>query len=206
MLDILEEVKAWTKTKDRFALATVTRTWRSAPRGIGASMIIDKDGRMFGSVSGGCVEGQVVKYAQEILREQNSKTLKFGVSNDEAWSVGLSCGGAISVLVQPFFGKSEKGMVIWEEFQKCLGEDKGCVLIYQGKEVGFYSANIQIGSFSEAVFDQARIYLQYRQSQMKEVESKEIFFHVFPPTLLLLLVAQTSRLLYLQPILLLLIY
>ena len=79
MLDILEDIKAWTKTKDSFALATVTQTWRSAPRSIGASMIIDKDGKMIGSVSGGCVEGQVVKYAQQILQDQAAKKLKFGI-------------------------------------------------------------------------------------------------------------------------------
>jgi xanthine/CO dehydrogenase XdhC/CoxF family maturation factor len=82
------------------AVATVVETWGSAPRPVGSHLIIDNDGNFEGSVSGGCVEGEVVSEAMDVLSEGKSKMLQFGVADETAWRVGLSCGGRISVFVE----------------------------------------------------------------------------------------------------------
>lgn len=195
MLDIVQDILKWETSGKKFALATVVNTWRSAPRGVGASMIIDEDGKMIGSVSGGCVEGQVVKTSREILRTGEGKDLKFGVSNDDAWSVGLSCGGAISVYVQPFFNQSEIGNLIWEELKNCLQKDYGCVLIYANGSLGFISTEKKFGDYPEMVFEEAIKSLKTRQSQLDEIAGTSYFFHVFPPKNRLLIIgaAHISR-------------
>lgn len=83
------------------ALATVVQTWGSAPRPVGAQLAIAGDGEMAGSVSGGCVEGAVVVAAMEAVRSGKPELMEFGVSDDEAFAVGLACGGTIKVLVEP---------------------------------------------------------------------------------------------------------
>ncbi|HLU91041.1 MAG TPA: XdhC family protein [Pedomonas sp.] len=92
---------AWLAEGRRAALATVIETWGSAPRAVGAHMVVRDDGRFEGSVSGGCVEGDVIVNAQAALEQARAVRLDYGVSNAEAWTVGLACGGKISVLVQP---------------------------------------------------------------------------------------------------------
>ena len=98
--DILSQALAWKKDGHDVALATVISTWGSAPRPAGSQLAIDETGQMVGSVSGGCVEGAVIQEALEIIGSGIPKTLEFGVSNDEAWEVGLACGGKISVFVE----------------------------------------------------------------------------------------------------------
>lgn len=92
---------AWLAEGRRVALATVVETWGSAPRATGSHMVVRDDGRFEGSVSGGCVEGDVILSAQAALAQGRAARLDYGVSNGEAWAVGLACGGKISVLVQP---------------------------------------------------------------------------------------------------------
>lgn len=82
-------------------LATVVQTWGSAPRRIGAQLVVSGDGSMQGSVSGGCVEGAVVLEAQQALLDANSKVLEFGISDGDAFAVGLACGGTIRILLEP---------------------------------------------------------------------------------------------------------
>ena len=91
----------WHKAGRRAALATVIETWGSAPRGAGAQLVIAGDGEMQGSVSGGCVEGAVVVEALEALDQGQARVLEYGVSDDDAFAVGLACGGTIRVLVEP---------------------------------------------------------------------------------------------------------
>ena len=100
MQDIIDAVYRWRKQEKVIAIATVTETWGSSPRGVGAQMIVSKDGEMVGSVSGGCVEGAVVDACLEIMRTGKQKYLHFGVTDQTAWEVGLSCGGKISVFVR----------------------------------------------------------------------------------------------------------
>jgi xanthine dehydrogenase accessory factor len=99
--DMPETALAWHKAGRGAALATVVETWGSAPRRVGAQMAISGDGEMAGSVSGGCVEGAVVAEALEALEDGAPRLLEFGVTNEEAFAVGLACGGTIRVLVEP---------------------------------------------------------------------------------------------------------
>jgi xanthine dehydrogenase accessory factor len=101
MRDIVDGLAAWRSAGRAFALATVVRTWRSAPRQPGASMAVNDRGEALGSVSGGCVEAAVYAAAEEVLRTGKAQTQTYGVSDDEAFEVGLTCGGTIEVLVQP---------------------------------------------------------------------------------------------------------
>ena len=101
MRDILETMKRWQAEERSIALATVVKTWGSAPRREGAKMGITNEMAMTGSVSGGCVEGAVVEEALAGLKDGKPRLLKFGVADDMAWEVGLTCGGSIEVFVEP---------------------------------------------------------------------------------------------------------
>jgi xanthine/CO dehydrogenase XdhC/CoxF family maturation factor len=100
MHDILPTLEAWKKAGERIALATVVRTVGSSPRGVGSKMAITASEKMVGSVSGGCVEGAVSEAALEVLATGEPRLLHFGVADEEAWAVGLSCGGKIDVFVE----------------------------------------------------------------------------------------------------------
>src|ERR1700732_311925 len=101
MRDVMDDVKSWLSAGDPVAVATVISTWGSAPRPAGSRMAISQSGKIAGSVSGGCLEGEVFEQAQEILKGKPAKLFHYGVSDDLAWTVGLSCGGEIEVLVEP---------------------------------------------------------------------------------------------------------
>lgn len=92
---------AWHAAGRKVALATVVETWGSAPRRTGSQLVIDSTGAMEGSVSGGCVEGAVILEAIEAIEDGKSRLLTYGVSDDDAFAVGLACGGTIRVLVEP---------------------------------------------------------------------------------------------------------
>jgi xanthine/CO dehydrogenase XdhC/CoxF family maturation factor len=98
--DILKAAEDWRKDGREVALATVVQTWGSAPRPVGANLVIDADGNFLGSVSGGCVEGAVVAEALDVIESGKPKMLEFGVADETAWQVGLSCGGIIRVFVE----------------------------------------------------------------------------------------------------------
>ena len=102
----------WHKAGRRAALATVIETWGSAPRRAGAQLVIAGDGEMQGSVSGGCVEGAVVVEALEALDQGQARVLEYGVSDDDAFAVGLACGGTIRVLVEPVGATLSEDMLI----------------------------------------------------------------------------------------------
>lgn len=98
--DILKTAEGWAKAGQGVALATVVETWGSAPRPVGSHLVINDEGTFFGSVSGGCVEGAVVTEALDVIADGKPKMLEFGVADDTAWKVGLSCGGTIRVFVE----------------------------------------------------------------------------------------------------------
>ena len=100
-LDVLGTAEAWKRSGRDVAIATVIETWGSAPRPVGSHLVIDGDGNFEGSVSGGCVEGAVVAEAADVIAEGQSRMLEFGVADETAWRVGLSCGGRIRVYVEP---------------------------------------------------------------------------------------------------------
>ena len=98
--DLLATAEAWRRDGRGVALATVVETWGSAPRPVGSHLVVDAAGNFLGSVSGGCVEGEVITEAIDVIEGGAPKTLEFGVADETAWRVGLSCGGRIKVYVE----------------------------------------------------------------------------------------------------------
>lgn len=98
--DLLATAEAWRRDGRGVALATVVETWGSAPRPVGSHLVVDDAGNFLGSVSGGCVEGEVVSEALEIIAAGAPKLMEFGVADETAWRAGLSCGGRIAVFVE----------------------------------------------------------------------------------------------------------
>ena len=98
---VLAQAVEWLDEGRRIALATVTRTWGSAPRRAGSHMAITANGDFSGSVSGGCIEGAVIGAALEVIESGVPRTMEFGVTNEMAWEVGLACGGRVHLFVEP---------------------------------------------------------------------------------------------------------
>lgn len=102
--DVLEQAARWKADGHGVALATVIETWGSAPRPVGSQLAIRDDENFVGSVSGGCIEGDVVTRAIDAIGSGKPEVLEYGVSNTQAWEVGLACGGRIRVYVEPVTG------------------------------------------------------------------------------------------------------
>ncbi len=100
MKEILPEIDAWRSRGEQIAVATVVATRRSAPRPVGSSLAVSASGKLCGSVSGGCVENDVYEAAREVLETGEPKLLSYGITDDQAWNVGLPCGGEIDVFVE----------------------------------------------------------------------------------------------------------
>jgi xanthine/CO dehydrogenase XdhC/CoxF family maturation factor len=98
--DILDLAARWRAEGRGVALATVVSTWGSSPRPVGSQLVVDERGTMEGSVSGGCIEGAVILEAVEAIKDGKPRLLDFGVTNEQAWEVGLACGGKVQVFVE----------------------------------------------------------------------------------------------------------
>ena len=98
---LFEVLRQWRAAGKPAALATVVSTWGSSPRPEGCHLVVDADGLFVGSVSGGCIEGAVIEAAQEVMQSRQPRLLEFGVSDEQAWQVGLACGGRVQVFVEP---------------------------------------------------------------------------------------------------------
>ncbi len=101
MSEWLDEIDAWRSEGKRVAIATVVNAIGSAPRPVGARMAVSDAGELAGSVSGGCVESAVAVEAEEVLRTGTPKLVRYGITDEMAWDVGLACGGTIDVFVEP---------------------------------------------------------------------------------------------------------
>lgn len=99
--DVLGRARDWKRAGKGVALATVVETWGSSPRPPGSQLVVDDQGTFLGSVSGGCVEGAVVHEALAAIADGEERMLEFGVTNEQAWEVGLACGGRVRILVEP---------------------------------------------------------------------------------------------------------
>ncbi len=98
--DVLGQALGWVRGGRQVAIATVVETWGSSPRPRGSQLAIRDDGLFVGSVSGGCVEGKVIETAQQVMRDGAPRMVEFGVSNEQAWEVGLACGGTVRIFVE----------------------------------------------------------------------------------------------------------
>jgi xanthine dehydrogenase accessory factor len=102
MKDVIDSLEAWRQRGEQIAIATVVNTWGSAPRPVGSKLITTLDGGIAGSVSAGCVEGAVIEESRTVMQSGEPRLLTFGVADEDAWEVGLACGGTIQVFVEPF--------------------------------------------------------------------------------------------------------
>lgn len=100
MKEILADVERWRANGEKVAIATVVATRKSAPRPVGAKLAMSEGGELAGSVSGGCVEGDVFEHARTVLETGVPKLLSYGIEDEDAWNVGLPCGGEIDVFVE----------------------------------------------------------------------------------------------------------
>ena len=100
MQEILPEIRRWQDEGEEVVVATVVASRRTAPRPVGSSLAIARSGKLWGSVSGGCVEGDVVEQAQDVFASGEPRLLSYGISDEQAWEVGLPCGGEIDVFVE----------------------------------------------------------------------------------------------------------
>jgi xanthine/CO dehydrogenase XdhC/CoxF family maturation factor len=98
--DVLSEAALWREQGREVALATVVKTWGSSPRPVGSHLAIDGNSNFVGSVSGGCIEGAVIHEALEVMQDGKPRVLKYGVTHEMAWEIGLACGGQVHVYVE----------------------------------------------------------------------------------------------------------
>ena len=131
MKDLFKTIAIWANKNKPFAVATVIQTWGSSPRPVGSTMIISEEMEMAGSVSGGCVEGAVIKAALPLIENGIGQRLAYGVTDEDAWAVGLSCGGKMQVFAERFLAFDERGeeQAAWNQLKACLEENEPCVLL-----------------------------------------------------------------------------
>ncbi|MDD5371013.1 MAG: XdhC/CoxI family protein [Anaerolineaceae bacterium] len=202
MRDILSDLENWLSGHAAIALATVVRTWGSSPRGVGAKMAFTADGKITGSVSGGCVESAVFEVGVEVLSSGVPQLLHYGVTDEAAWEVGLACGGQIDVFVQPLdermFRRQRAELLAGHGFAIAtlihapldwLG--KQGLLTREGHPAGSIPVELQA-----ALVDRAQQAMTAGQSQVFPLdgfdpEGLEVFVEVVPPQPLLVVVGGT---------------
>jgi xanthine dehydrogenase accessory factor len=129
MKSIYKQTTELIKANTPFVLATVIRTWGSAPRKAGSHMLMTNTS-MTGSVSGGCVENDVFREAQQLIGTRNNKQLHYGIADAEAWQVGLSCGGEIDVLLESFNPGEKRDQDYWNAIRIAVEKDTGGIVVH----------------------------------------------------------------------------
>ncbi|HWA33258.1 MAG TPA: XdhC family protein [Cyclobacteriaceae bacterium] len=190
MNDVIPLIKQWTKEAKPFAIARVLETWGSSPRQVGSVLVISSEGELAGSVSGGCVEGAVVKEAKTLIGTGGFKVLNYGVTDDDAWSVGLSCGGKIKLLLQDLTNSnSPLNQLLTGE----TADEHGKIVIttFSGnhlKECVMSGDLVQGDSLPVSIKSKAMELLRARRSQVVEEGDEFYFVHVFPKKSQLLII------------------
>ncbi len=195
MRDILPDLDKWRADAERqsIALATVVQTWGSSPRRAGAKMALTPDGKITGSVSGGCVEGAVYETGVDVLKSNQPRLLHFGVADETAWEVGLACGGSIDVFVKPLdeeFFLALREVLLKEKTAVVVTVIRGPAELL-GREMLVEENGDITGSRSDALNQQAVVLARETlvQSESRRAmlnEEIEVFAEVIlpPPTLI----------------------
>lgn len=182
MLDILPRIRHLIDEKREFAMATVVKTWRSSPRQPGSCLVVTKEGDMIGSVSGGCVENAVVTKALKVLETGQSELVKFGITNEDAWEVGLSCGGEVWVHISPFYSAE-----IWGEVDHKIASNQGVAILTNLTDGHTEVLNVDQNESNELYSLAAEQYAK-RANAMLSVEGIDYFLHSFSPKNKMLLI------------------
>ena len=184
---VLEQARAWLAEGKRVVWATVIQTWRSSPRPAGSQMVIAEDGRFAGSVSGGCVEGAVIQHAAEVLATGRAQTRSFGVSQEQAWAVGLACGGKIEVSIAEAPRALVEALVAARARREALAWladlSTGEHWLLDGA-----SGERPAWAASEALEQSVRFARKKDESALIERDERRLFLHVLPEPLRLLVV------------------
>ena len=194
MRDILSDLENWDAGNNKsIALVTVIQTWGSSPRRAGAKMAITPDGKISGSVSGGCVEGAVFDVGVEVLKSDRPQLLHFGVADETAWEVGLACGGSIDIFVQrldPEFYKSLRSVLLLEQSAVCVtvirgpNELIGRQILLRGETNVFGAISNELDPIALNLAQEILVGGESRRSMLNE--DVEVFAEVIlpPPTLI----------------------
>lgn len=182
MLDILTRIRQLVAEKEQFAMATVVKTWRSSPRQTGSCLVVTKSGQMIGSVSGGCVENAVVTKALKVLESGKSELVKYGIANEDAWEVGLSCGGEVWVHISPFYQAD-----LWAKLDARIAANTGIAVLTNLNNGSHELVEIASDSSSALVNLALEQYAQ-RVNTLFSFEAEEYFVHSFPPKNKMLLI------------------
>jgi xanthine dehydrogenase accessory factor len=176
--NVLEQAISWMGDDKQVALATVISTWGSSPRPMGSQLAIDETGSFVGSVSGGCIEGSVIGEALETISDGENRLLDFGVTNEQAWEVGLACGGDVRILVE----RTEEK----ETLRKLINERPiaAATNIATGEKSYVTPTNVSGNlNISVEMLKNIRAALQHDRSTIYNDEGSEIFIQVFNPAL-----------------------
>jgi xanthine dehydrogenase accessory factor len=182
--DVLKAARGWIAKDGRVALATVVGTWGSAPVGIGGQMVVAPDGRFEGSVSGGCVEGEVIAEAEDILAGGIPKTLTFGVADETAWQVGLPCGGQIKVFLERL---QDRDAAFVDRAIDARSSRRGLLV------------RTQLSDGAREIFERGdaradasvRQHLEAGESELVETPQGEVFLHAMVPPARVLVIGAT---------------
>lgn len=181
MNDEIKAIDKWYKEERNFAVATVIRTWGSAPRVPGSLMAISEDQEIIGSVSGGCVEGDVIRNSRKVIDSGEAVKLNYGVSNEDAWTVGLTCGGKIEVWVENKWDPS-----LWGNIISSQKSNTTLVYVSDGERKATLSDNNIAGDpLEDEVIKNARLSLESQKPQLTE---QGYFINVFPSKQRLLII------------------
>ncbi|MCB0598903.1 MAG: XdhC family protein [Lewinellaceae bacterium] len=196
MKELLPYLQEWADKGHEFAIATVIQTWGSSPRPVGSTMLVSKDMEMAGSVSGGCVEGAVIREAMPLIENGTAKRLAFGVADEDAWAVGLSCGGKIQVFTERFlaFDPRPEEQAAWALLREKLENNQPCILVSRLEDgQGHHTVLLPDGSaagqpVAEGLKAEALRAYRERKSQSVEWEGQQFFLQVFPSRSQLLII------------------
>jgi xanthine dehydrogenase accessory factor len=190
MHELLTTLENWFAENKKVALATVVKVYGSAPRGLGAKMIVNSDGMMAGSVSGGCVEGAVVAEALEILNLQKPKLIKYGVTQEQAFEVGLACGGIIEVFIEPLyydeFCQIQRDLLNHRMFARVtvisgLGIGEHCDFYPGGEQIGNLKSTSLLTEIIPVLENSFRDHQNQRLTLQNVDQEYEVFLDLFPP-------------------------
>jgi len=165
MKELLPDIERWQNAGQKVAVATVVQAYGSAPRRAGAKMAIAENGEFVGSVSGGCVENDVVEHAKQVIEEDHARLVPYGISDEMAFNVGLACGGQIEVFIQPF--------------GRAFPTEKPVAFAYvvdgegQGNGLLAWDSGKHRGSIGSAFFDRIRASKGAEQMETPGLEKRE---------------------------------
>ncbi|MFK7922442.1 MAG: XdhC family protein, partial [Bacteroidia bacterium] len=182
MLDIFAGIAQWMANGESFATATVIKTWGSSPRPIGSVLAVNTKMEMLGSVSGGCIEGAVVREAIAVIESGKPKRITYGVSDEDAWGVGLSCGGSVEVFIEPFMKEGE----IWQNLLKAVNGNQARVLLsdMSADKVSQILWGPDMEPLGDAASGERLVVAEKayreRKAQSVEIDGQPYFVQVFP--------------------------